>query len=228
MSWPRWRAASIVAAVAAVTAVAATWAPIGRTYAAYSDFATVPVRLGAGVWLAPGEGPMPTACADMQFDRIIIGTSRDDVVQGTDGNDLIFGGNGKDAIYGLGGDDCLVAGNGKDWVLVGGRGNDVLIGGNGKDRLYGGAGDDRLFGERGPDELYGGTGLDQLVGGLAPDTEEQDGPDEPPSSMPAPQGPKKKTNAPTPTSASNAGQEPSTSPLTVGTAGDAAPMEAAP
>jgi hypothetical protein len=176
----RTRLLVVAGGLAAVT-TGCLLAPSGSTYAAWSDYRTVPATAGAGVWLGPDDPPLPSQCAGIVFDRIIIGTNKSNVLTGTSGNDLLFGGNGQDTIYGLGGDDCVVGQNGKDWLLVGGSGNDVLVGANGKDRLYGGPGNDKLYGDNAPDYLYGGDGTDVLVGGNGPGTEFQDGPNDPPT-----------------------------------------------
>ena len=135
--------------------VAGLWvlvAPSGTTYAAWSDFATISGTVGAGVWLTEGDPPLPTQCIGMVFDRIIIGTNKNDQLTGTDDNDLIFGLQGKDVIRGLGGQDCLVGGNGKD-ELLGEDHDDVLVGGNAKDALDGGGDDDVCDGGRGKNTL---------------------------------------------------------------------------
>ena len=140
---------------AGAVALCAAWIavlPNGATYAAWSDFATIPGSGGAGVWLTDGDPPLPDQCIGMVFDRIIIGTNKDDALNGTDANDLIFGLQGKDVLNGFAGQDCLVGGNGKD-ELNGEDGDDVLVGGNAKDKLTGGADDDICDGGRGKNTL---------------------------------------------------------------------------
>lgn len=140
---------------AGAVAFAAAWVaalPSGATYAAWSDFASIPGSVGAGVWLTDGDPPLPDQCVGMVFDRIIIGTNKDDTLNGTDGNDLIFGLQGRDVLHGFAGQDCLVGGNGKD-ELFGEDDDDVLVGGNAKDRLTGGTDDDICDGGRGKNTL---------------------------------------------------------------------------
>lgn len=154
MSRPDSRSRGRALAAGAV-ALAAAWVaalPSGTTYAAWSDFATVPGTVGAGVWLTDGDPPLPDQCLGMVFDRIIIGTNKDDTLDGTPGNDLIFGLQGKDVLRGLGGQDCLVGNNGKD-QLFGEDGDDVLVGGNAKDTLDGGNDNDICDGGRGKNTL---------------------------------------------------------------------------
>ena len=126
--------------------------PSSTTYAAWSDLATVPGKVGAGVWLTDGDPPMPMQCIGIEFDRIIIGSNKNDGIFGTAGNDLIFGLQGRDVLRGLGGQDCLVGGNGKD-ELRGEDGDDVLVGGNAKDAVDGGTDDDVCDGGRGKNVL---------------------------------------------------------------------------
>lgn len=149
---PERRGRTVAAGAVALTAAWVAALPNGTTYAAWSDFATIPGSAGAGVWLTDGDPPLPAQCLGMVFNRIIIGTNKDDTLIGTDGNDLIFGLQGKDVLNGFGGQDCLVGGNGKD-ELLGGDGDDVLVGGNAKDKLTGGADDDVCDGGRGKNTL---------------------------------------------------------------------------
>lgn len=152
MSRPDRRRQGLGGGVVALAVAWVTALPNATTYAAWSDFATIPGSAGAGVWLTDGDPPLPAQCLGMFFDRIIIGTNKDDVLTGTAGNDLIFGLQGKDVLHGLAGQDCLVGGNGKD-ELLGGDGDDVLVGGNAKDNLNGGTDDDVCDGGRGKNTL---------------------------------------------------------------------------
>jgi Ca2+-binding RTX toxin-like protein len=172
-------AACVAGAALVVLGVGAVSVPIGHTYAAWSDVVVVPAEVGAGLWLGPGDPPLPPQCADVAFDSILIGTRGNDVLIGTAGNDLVFGLSGKDQFYGLAGDDCLVGGNGKDLLMAGGHGDDVLLGLNGKDTLYGGPGDDRLHGGNGRSSLFGGSGTDQLSSSHPQSVQQQDGPEGP-------------------------------------------------
>lgn len=164
MSRPERRGRTLAAGAVALTAAWVAALPNGTTYAAWSDFAVIPVSVGAGVWLAEGDPALPDQCLGMVFDRIIVGTNNHDILNGTDGNDLIFGLQGKDVLNGFGGQDCLVGGNGKD-ELNGEDGDDVLVGGNGKDELTGDDDDDVLVGGNGKDKLTGGSGTDDVCDG---------------------------------------------------------------
>lgn len=180
MSWrPDRRVAAVLTAGVLLGALLA--APLGQTYAAWSDTAVIASNVGAKAWLTAGDPPLPPECAGMDFDRIIVGTNKSEQLVGTPGDDLVFGLQGQDVLDGLGGDDCLVGDQGKDPVLLGGDGDDVLVGGNGKDQLYGGRGDDRLHGGNGKDLLVGGDGDDVLDGGAGEDDERQGGPNAPSS-----------------------------------------------
>lgn len=110
------------------------------------------------------SSPAPEACRNIRFDKIINGTSRNDVLHGTNGNDLIFGVEGNDIIDGSNGNDCLVGGLGNDRVF-GNNGNDFIFGNEGNDYLDGSNGNDYIEGNDGNDILIGSNGLDILIGG---------------------------------------------------------------
>jgi Ca2+-binding RTX toxin-like protein len=129
------------------------------TYAAFSDFDSQSVNVGAGIW-APDP---PAACEE------ILSKPHAKIVWGTPGDDVLTGGNYPQVLMGLGGDDTLRAGTQGD-CLVGGDGDDKLYGDNAKDVLLGGAGNDLLNGGNSPDYLDGGEGDDGLDGGNGPDT----------------------------------------------------------
>lgn len=159
MSRPEPRPTAAFAAVITLTAVCALVAPLGSTFAAYSDTAAVRGNnLGAGVW-APDP---PAACGGLEDYTA--------VVYGTVGDDVLEGGNGPQVIMGLAGNDILHGSNNGD-CLVGGPGDDKLYGGNAKDILIGGDGDDLLDGGNGKDFLDAGGSLGDICeGGNGNDT----------------------------------------------------------
>ena len=91
--------------------------------------------------------------------RVLAGTSGNDLLHGHATADTISGGDGDDTIYGNGGND----------TLSGDAGNDSFFGGDGNDSLSGGLGNDSLDGGMGNDTLDGGAGNDILNGGAGDD-----------------------------------------------------------
>jgi RTX calcium-binding nonapeptide repeat (4 copies) len=114
-----------------------------------------PGRLGIKVLptIVDPPPPVPPECSGMTFQRVIVGSSQNDLIKATDAPTLVFGLGGGDAIIGGSAGDCLVPGDGADFV-TGRDGDDVIVGGDGDDRLGGGTGADRIFGGAGTDRLF--------------------------------------------------------------------------
>lgn len=101
------------------------------------------------------------------FDRIVFGTTGDDVLVCGPGKNVVVGRGGRDIIIGGDGDDVIFGGDDDD-VVIGGGGNDKLAGGGGHDIILGGDGDDMLIGELGDDVLFGGKGRDSIAPATTP------------------------------------------------------------
>ena len=103
---------------------------------------TVPVTYASDQTIPIDQNQfIPSQCAGMTFDNIIVGSGN---INGGPGNDLIYGSPGNDNIRGGNGDDCIIGGGGND-TLRGQNGDDVLIGGSGYDIIEGGPGYDICF-----------------------------------------------------------------------------------
>ena len=110
------------------------------------------------------SGTAPASPAPRTPDRLINGTSGDDVLVGTPGDDVINCGAGNDRVRAGAGDDVINCGPGADDIDAG-AGNDRIDGGTGRDRIVGRSGRDRGFGRGDNDRIAGGTGRDRLSGG---------------------------------------------------------------
>jgi Ca2+-binding RTX toxin-like protein len=123
--------------------------------------------LGAAIVFAR---PVPSGAGQVHRcggrDATVVGTPGERLVSGTSHDDVIWVGPGNHEVLGLGGDDVICAGSGED-LIYGGPGNDTVYGGRGHDIIFGGAGNDTVRGGKGSDTIYGGRGDDNLTGGRA-------------------------------------------------------------
>jgi Ca2+-binding RTX toxin-like protein len=125
-----------------ISFIGLTFLVILSTIGAFAAANSVPISYAMDTTIPIDQSQfIPSQCAGMSFDDIIVGSED---INGGPGNDLIYGSPGDDNIRGGMGDDCIIGGGGND-TLRGQNGDDLLIGGSGYDIIEGGPGNDTCY-----------------------------------------------------------------------------------